>query len=262
MQRTGEAATRARRRPSARLVLVAIAVALVVLPVGPARPSVTGRPAFDPAKVRWSKGRPDTVVSVRTTRRAVALSFDDGPHERYTPEVLDILARFGAKATFFDEGAAVAERPDLVRRTVAEGHEVGNHTFTHPDLPPLGYADVLTEVERTSAALREAGVEAVPLFRPPRGLFDQEAADAVRAASHLTVGWDVCLERYLARSTDDAAAVAAALDRVRPGSIVLAHDGGDIDRSRTVATLPAFLAGLRERGYEVVTVTDLLGDAR
>lgn len=216
---------------------------------------------FDPAKVRWSKGRPDTVVSVRTTRRAIALSFDDGPHERYTSEVLDILRRFGAKATFFDEGAAVTERPDLVRRTVAEGHEVGNHTFTHRDLPPLGYDDVLTEVQRTSAALRDAGVDAVPLFRPPRGLFDPEAADAVRATSHLTVGWDVCLERYLSRSADDAAAVEAALDRVHPGSVVLAHDGGDIDRSRTVATLPAFLAGLQARGYDVVTITDLLGDA-
>lgn len=260
MDRTGETTTR--RGLGARLVLILVAVALVVIPMGPARPAVRGRPVFNAAKVRWSNGRPDTVVSVRTTRRAVALSFDDGPSERYTPDVLDILRRFGAKATFFDEGSSVVERPDLVRRTVAEGHEVGNHTFTHPDLPPLAYADVVTEVERTSVALRDAGVDAVPLFRPPRGLFDQEAAEAVRSTSHLTVGWDVCLERFLSRHGDDAAAVAAALDRVRPGSIVLAHDGGDPDRSRTVATLPAFLAGLRARGYEVVTITNLLGDAR
>ncbi|MBW3670008.1 MAG: polysaccharide deacetylase family protein [Actinobacteria bacterium] len=219
-------------------------------------------PRIDPTRVRWSRFRPDMITSVRTTRPVVAMSFDDGPHPDYTSYVLDVLRRHDARATFFDEGASVLAHPELVRRTVAEGHEVANHTFTHPDLPPLHYAQVVDEVRRTARAFQEAGVAAAPLFRPPRGRFDREAADAVRSTGLTTVGWNVCVERFLATFPDDSEAVAAMLDRVRPGSIVLAHDGGVPDRSRTMAVLAGLVGGLRQRGYDVVTVGELLRDAR
>lgn len=219
-------------------------------------------PTVDPAKVRWSRHRPDTILSVRTARPMVALSFDDGPDPRWTSRVLDALAAHGARATFFDEGEHGLQWPELLRRTVAEGHEVANHTYSHPEVLGLDRDEVIDQVRRATEAFRQAGIRSVPLFRPPKGLYDTEAARAVRATGHLTVGWDVCLERFLARHTDDAAAVAEALDRVRPGSILLAHDGGIPDRSRTVEVLPALLAGLHAKGYEVVTITELLAEAR
>lgn len=220
-------------------------------------------PSVDPAKVRWSRHRPDTILSVHTTKPVVALSFDDGPDPRWTPAVLNALAAHGARATFFDEGDHAEQWPDLVRRTVAEGHEVANHTYSHPDLPTLDGAELTRQVRRAVEAFRSTGTEPVPLFRPPKGLYDTEAARAVRAEGHLTVGWDVCLERFLGRHPhDDAEAVRQTLVRVHPGAIVLAHDGGLPDRSRTVRVLPALLDGLRAMGYEVVRITDLLAEAR
>ncbi|HVF76254.1 MAG TPA: polysaccharide deacetylase family protein [Acidimicrobiales bacterium] len=252
--------TTTRRRTRALLAAAVVVVSFVAADTPP--PADAARTTVDPHKVRWSRTRPDFIRSVRTTRPVVALSFDDGPGPEDTPRVLDLLRATGAKATFFVEGDAALGRPDLVRRMVEEGHEVANHTFSHPDLPPLDYDQVVDEVERASDAIRAAGVSEVPLFRPPRGMFDREAADAVRSTGHLTVGWDVCLEKYLARHDDNDTAVAATLARVKPGSIVLAHDGGIPDRERTVEALPALLRGLQGKGFEVVTVTELLRDAR
>lgn len=250
-----------RGRTTLRVVLAALGLLVGAVAVDD---STAGAqlPTVDPAKVLWSKHRPDTVLSVYTARPVVALSFDDGPDPRWTPRVLDALAAHDARATFFDEGEHGLQWPELLQRTVAEGHEVANHTYSHPDVLGLDRAEVADQVRRAVAAFRQAGIRPVPLFRPPKGRYDTEAARAVRATGHLTVGWDVCLERILARHVDDDQAVAELLARVRPGSIVLAHDGGIPDRSRTVAVLPALLAGLRAEGYEVVTVTELLAEAR
>lgn len=188
--------------------------------------------------------------------RIVALSFDDGPSPRYTSTVLDLLARYHAHATFFDEGQNAALWPELVRRTVAEGNEVANHTFSHPDVRRLDTAAVTDEVDEATAAIRAAGVEPARWFRPPKGFFDDTAATAVEAAGYHTVMWDLCLEHFLTDHTEDEA-VTEMLARVHPGAVLLAHDGGIPNRRRTVESLPALLAGLRTKGYEVVTVTEL-----
>lgn len=246
-----------RGRTTLRVALVGLA-----LVVGAVDPVAADDPDYDPAKVTWSKHRPDTILSVHTTRRVVALSFDDGPDPRWTPRILDILAAYDARATFFDEGDHAEQWPELVRRTAAEGHEVGNHTHSHPEVPGLDGEAVAEEVRRATKAFRAAGIRPVPLFRAPKGLYDAEAARAVRATGHHTIGWDVCLERFLAQHADDREAIDGLLDRVHPGAILLAHDGGIPDRSRTVAVLPALLDALRYEGYDVVTVTELLDEAR
>jgi len=210
-----------------------------------------------PRHAVWSANRPDVVLSVRTRRRMVALSFDDGPNPRYTPAVLAMLRRVGAHATFFDTGEHVARYPELARRTVRMGNEVGNHTWDHPKLPGMHRARVLAEVRRTSAAMRAAHVRESDLFRPPYGAFDGEDASAVRQAGHLVVGWDLCVEKEL-RGRTTAEATARLLAKVHPGSIILAHDAGSPDRARTLQALPLLLDGLRRQGYRVVTIGRLL----
>ena len=200
--------------------------------------------------------RPPVVIAVQLEERVVALSFDDGPDPRWTPTVLAELAAAGARATFFVTGEHVRAHPDLVRAVAAAGHEVANHTDTHPHFDGLPAAMVADEVQRAAVAIEAAGVRAAPLFRPPRGRYDGEALQAVTGLGVQTVGWTVCFERWLRRGP--VLGVEEAVARVRPGGIVLAHDGGIPDRAATVAALRGLLARLAQEGYRVVTVGELL----
>lgn len=213
-----------------------------------------------PVVLEWSRTRPDTITGVTTHEKAVALSFDDGPDPRYTPAVLDILDRYGVKATFFLEGDHVEQHEALARRIDRAGHEVANHTYDHADLPSLDQAGVAAQIERANDAFRRAGLPQPKLFRPPRGQYDHEAAAAVRAAGLINAGWThgLCVEKWT-RQLPPQWAVDAMLAGVRPGAILLAHDGGEPDRTATVDALPYLLDGLRERGYRVVTVGELVG---
>jgi peptidoglycan/xylan/chitin deacetylase (PgdA/CDA1 family) len=195
--------------------------------------------------------------------RVVALSFDDGPNPAYTPTVLRLLAAHHARATFFLEGQFVEQWPDLARSVQAQGHEIGNHTWNHPDVRVLGRGGVQAQVRRTSAAFTAAGLKPSDLFRPPKGNFNPVADRAVRAIGLRTAGWTpgLCVEKYL-RHDPPGEAMRRMVDRVRPGDILLAHDGGIPSRARTMDALPLLLAGLEARGFRVVTVGDLLGTAR
>lgn len=210
------------------------------------------RPAEPPATVR-----PPIVVAVQTDERVVGLSFDDGPDPRWTPGVLSALATTGARATFFVTGEHVRAHPELLRQVAAAGHEVANHTDTHPQIDELPGAAVSAEVQRAADAIENAGVPAAPMFRPPRGRYDADALEAVTQSGLETVGWTVCFERWL-RQGGAAVGTEEVVARVEPGGIVLAHDGGIPDRSLTVAALPTLLARLHDEGYRVVPVGELL----
>lgn len=220
------------------------------VPAPPVAPVV--RPAEPPAVVR-----PPIVIAVQTDERVVGLSFDDGPDPRWTPGVLAALATTGARATFFVTGEHARAHPELLRQVAAAGHEVANHTDTHPQIDELSGAAVSAEVQRAAAAIEDAGVRAAPMFRPPRGRYDAGALEAIAASGLETVGWTVCFERWL-RQGDPAVGTEEVVARVEPGGIVLAHDGGIPDRSLTVAALPGLLARLRDEGYRVVPVGELL----
>ncbi len=189
----------------------------------------------------------------------VALTFDDGPHPRYTPQVLDVLARFDAPAAFFCIGLHALAHPAVVRRIAAEGHTLGNHTWSHaylPDLGPIGLGD---QLGFTADALAHAAASRGPRpwrwLRPPYGGRSPELLDAVADLGLTTVLWDVDAKDW---SRPGPAVIAErVLSQVRPGSVVLMHDGGG-DRSQTVAALPAVIAGLRERGYRLVDLDELL----
>ena len=200
--------------------------------------------------------RPPVVVGVSVAERVVALSFDDGPDPRWTPTVLAELAAAGARATFFVTGEHVRSHPELLREVAAAGHEVANHTDSHPQFDGLPPAVVADEVQRAAVAIEATGVRAAPLFRPPRGRYDEHALAAVAGLGVQTVGWTVCLERWLRRGP--VLGVEEAVARVRPGGIVLAHDGGIPDRAATVAALRGLLQRLAREGYRVVTVGELL----
>ena len=233
-----------------RVVVAVVVAAVLGFVTGLAAPRLTGGGGV--------RRRPAVFFRVPTHRRLVALTFDDGPDPRWTPTVLSLLDRYHAKATFFLVGANAVAHPDLVHAELAAGDEVGNHSYDHPDLILLTPAGVDSEVERATTALQQVGAPAPRYFRPPRGLTDEAVGVIADVHRYRTVLWDLAVEHFVDHVPTVAEGVRLMLDRVRPGSIILAHDGGIPDRRRTMEALPLLLGGLRARGYGLVDVTQLL----
>lgn len=189
-------------------------------------------------------------------RPAVALTFDDGPDPRHTPLVLETLERYGAVATFFCVGAAAGAHPDLLSRAAGAGHVIANHTWSHPFLPDLSRDEVRWQVEATGAALAAAaGQAALPrLVRPPYGAYTPEVLGWLAGQEVITALWDVDTNDW--QLPGPGAITEHALRGARNGSILLFHDGGG-DRSQTVTALPGIIEGLLDRGFRLVTVSQL-----
>ena len=247
-------AHRAREQMSARRAVVAAVVAAVIVVV--ALPGVAGASGRHIPR----EGEPGTegaVFRVLTRSRVVALTFDDGPDPRWTPHVLELLRAAGAHATFFDTAEHVLAHPELVGAELHAGHETADHTVNHPDLRRLGPSQVQFQVDGGADALLTVGAPAPRWFRPPKGLTDETVLRAAHRRGLEMAFWDMCVEHYINHTTVDAG-VDRMLTDVRPGDVILAHDGGIPDRSRTMAALPRLLDGLRRRGYRVVSLAELV----
>ena len=185
--------------------------------------------------------------------RLVALTFDDGPTREWTPRVLAILQRHGAKATFFRVGQRIRAAPDLVRQTAAAGHEQGNHTWAHDDLTQHGAAFARGSLERTHELLAELSGRTPTLARPPYGRIDSVGL-AVCAGLH----YGVTLWSQHVTGGKPHGDVDTILRRVSPGSIVLTHDGGREPDVSLMTQLDRLVASMTDRGYRFVTVSELL----
>ncbi|HEU0193108.1 MAG TPA: polysaccharide deacetylase family protein [Gaiellales bacterium] len=184
--------------------------------------------------------------------KMVALSFDDGP-SIYTPQVLSILNHYGAHATFFEVGEEVAAYPGNSRKVIASGDVIGNHTWSHPVLTT---ANVGRQVSRAEAEIKRTTGFAPCLLRPPYGDGSPAVISAVRRMGMLTIIWNVDPRDWSLPGT--SAIVQRVLSAVRPGAIVVMHDGGG-PRSETVQALQTIVPTLLARGYRLVTVPRLLG---
>jgi len=181
--------------------------------------------------------------------KCVALTFDDGPGE-HTDELLDMLAEYDARATFYVLGSLVNESPEPVARMAAEGHELGNHTWKHDDLAGLSAEAVKSDIERTNKAVHDVIGSNPPTIRPPYGSLNETVRGAVEQPLIL---WDVDTMDW--QSRDTGAISEHALTNSVPGSVVLFHD----IHETSVQAIPDVLAGLHREGYHFVTVTDIFG---
>jgi peptidoglycan-N-acetylglucosamine deacetylase len=195
----------------------------------------------------------------------VALTFDDGPDAGVTPRILDILRSHGARATFFVIGRHAEAHPDLIERILAEGHELGNHSHGHSRLLNLSTGRTMrNEIERGMATLNNwpQASASTRLYRPPMGLKNPSLARIQRHLGLRVVAWS--LHAGDTRKRDANAIAGRILDRIRPGDIVLFHDGHDLPhRKRSMAVAEALgmiLPELQRRGLETVTVSELLND--
>jgi peptidoglycan-N-acetylglucosamine deacetylase len=230
------------------LLELALVVIVVLLLTHRARPSARG----------WS-GNP--VYSVPTHEKVVALTYDDGPHPTYTPEILDVLDRYHVKATFFMIGQRMENFPDLVEEVAKRGHAIGNHTYTHPrNLEKSTPSQVIQELEKCEEVIERLTGHRAKLFRPPRGMLDGTVLTISNEEGYQTILWSVSADHHDAPTPK--AMAARVLGKVHPGSIILAHDGTFPSRIRDVEATSLIIAGLQKRGYHFVTVPELLGLGR
>ena len=198
----------------------------------------------------------------------VALTFDDGPDPRWTPKILDILKEKQAPATFFVIGQNMQKRPDIVQREVAEGHDVGGHSWTHPNIGETPLPQVQVELNATQRLFEVLTGRSMRLFRPPyfgdaEPSTPHEVAPLVIAQTlgYMTVGLRIDPDDWQKPTPQQI--IDRTLDRLdnpgdRPGQVVLLHDAGG-DRSHTVEALPGLIDAIRARGYKLVTVGELAG---
>jgi peptidoglycan-N-acetylglucosamine deacetylase len=198
-------------------------------------------------------------VTFRTSpsARLVALTFDDGPTREWTPRVLAILQRHGAKATFFRVGQRAQAAPDLVRQTADAGHEQGNHTWAHEDLTGHDEAFDRRTLERTHEVLTKLTGQPPALCRPPWGRIDSVGL-AVCASLH----YDVALWSHHVTGSNPEGGVNVILREGTPGSIVLAHDGGSEPDASLMTQLDRLVGAMTDTGYTFVTVSELLAASR
>jgi peptidoglycan/xylan/chitin deacetylase (PgdA/CDA1 family) len=194
------------------------------------------------------------VYRVPTTQPMVALSFDDGPSTKYTARVLDILDREDVRATFFLIGEHASALPDLARRAAAK-HEIGNHTWSHPNMGLYEAPDVVHQLGRTERELESIIGHKPTVFRPPYGAFSGATAMIATSMRYPIMLWDIEFNQH----GDTAAANVERLTRLAgPGSVILGHDGGTLNCEVVVDALPGVISGLRDRGFGFATISQLL----
>ena len=198
----------------------------------------------------------ELVHRVDTDDRVVALTFDDGPTDADAAAVLDALAERGVLATFYLNGREIVANPDAMQRIIAEGHEIGNHTWSHRSMTFVTLDTVAEEVESTDTAIRAAGYKDPVTFRPPFG--NKLLTLPLYLARHdrLTVTWDVSSEDFSGAEQSSADIVDGIIATTRPGSIILLHPW--FGRTASLEAIGEVIDRLAAEGYRFVTVSELL----
>ncbi|MCX7779558.1 MAG: polysaccharide deacetylase family protein [Negativicutes bacterium] len=192
------------------------------------------------------------VREVATQEKVVALTFDDGPDAQTTPRILQVLAAYQAKATFFVLGRRAEELPQQLAEIAAAGHEIGNHGFSHKWLTGLSDREIVEEIARTEAAIMAAAPRPT-LFRPPGAYYDERVIGLLKERGYVMTMWSIDSRDWSNPAPQRLARELA--DKVRPGAIILLHDGAYAPGTPQAVSL--LLEALREQGYRFVTVSEL-----
>ena len=202
-------------------------------------------------------GREDNVFcGVDTGEKAIALTFDDGPHPRYTDMILDILNEYGIRATFFAVGENVALYGEQIKRIASEGHEIGNHTYSHCSLKKINRDSLMAELTATAEKIKEVTGVAPRIFRPPEGCCNKTVVDCANEMGYATVLWTVDPRDWASPTVSE---VAANIEKnVKCGSIILCHDYNSNKKCPTPEALRIVIPKLLADGYSFVTVSELL----
>lgn len=205
----------------------------------------------------YEKGKSNLYVSNRSAEKCIALTFDDGPHPKYTPQILNILDKYNAKATFFVIGKNAEKYPEIVRDEYVRGHEIGNHTYSHPDLKRISASEFLDEITKTKNIITEIIGSSPILFRPPGGYLSNSIVNEVLAQNGVAVLWSWRQDTKDWSCPSSECIVTGVLDNLKDGDIILFHDYNS-SVSPTPDALEQILDRLSKQGYKFVTVSELM----
>ncbi|MFP4681685.1 MAG: polysaccharide deacetylase family protein [Chitinispirillaceae bacterium] len=234
-----------------RFLIAAFAALLIIAAVSPFAERVFYRLAS--SKTPQLMGESFTRVDMN--RKLVALTYDDGPLSPYTDSILDILSRKNVKAHFFLIGRNTRNNPQLAGRIIKEGHGVGNHTWSHKDMILKSPSFIKREIEKTDSIIRSLGYGDYIYFRSPRGMKLVVLPWYLRRTGRINVLFDVVPVDWQDVPMEEM--LRKVIENVKPGSIILLHDGGG-DRSETVKLTGPLIDSLTRRGYSFATVSQLL----
>jgi peptidoglycan-N-acetylglucosamine deacetylase len=232
-----------------RICLLIMLICSCFIPPTYASTDLIKRKAIEPTgQVIWE---------VHTSKKVIALTFDDGPSPIYTPQVLELLKQYNAHAIFFQIGYKMERYPQIVQQLVRAGHELGNHSMKHQYENKVGVKNMLTDIIRADNILQKYQPNNLKLFRPPGGFIDTALLQEVKQ-----LGYKVVLWSYHQDTKDWSLPGAQVISdhiihHARSGDIVLLHDGGG-DRSQTIQALKSILSTLKQQGYQFVSVSELL----
>ncbi len=185
----------------------------------------------------------------------IALTFDDGPHPRQTPMILDLLDRYGIKATFFTVGINAYYYPDVLASIAARGHEIGNHTYSHPHVAHINQSVLENEIAKCEETVYQITDRRTKLFRPPEGMIDSAVLNALQNLDYRVILWDIDTRDWAHTSPEEIA--ENIISKISSGDIILMHDyiGSN---SPTCEAMQIFIPELIAKGYKFVVVSELI----
>ena len=225
------------------------------------RPLVAYQPSDPPSTPQRAASRSNQprvipkVYEIRTNARAVAITFDDGPNPTYTPQILNLLAKHDAHATCFVVGNIATHYSALVRRTARSGNEVANHGWSHARMTDLSGEKLHSDIEHGAIAISQITGQKPTSFRPPYGCFNETVVEIANSLGETVVLWTYSTSDWMI--PQPRVILRRVLRHLRPGAIILLHDGGG-PRRNTVRALAMILLELHQQGYRAVTVRDLM----
>lgn len=213
--------------------------------------------AGDPKKRFRYEKTGQVIWDINTKEKLVALTFDDGPHPVYTPQILDVLEKYHAKATFFVIGKHAESYPEIIKRQVKEGHEIANHTYRHYFRDNFDRERLKQELNKTSKVIHDLTGYTPTLFRPIAGYYDDQIINTAVTNGYRVILWSWHQDTKDWKQPGIRRITTEVLSDTRPGDVVIFHDSGG-DRTQTVKAVEKILEALTKEGYKFVTVSEML----
>ncbi|MFP4698168.1 MAG: polysaccharide deacetylase family protein [Eubacteriales bacterium] len=201
-----------------------------------------------------NEDRKMAIYSVETEDKKIAISFDEGWGMDRTEEILDVLEEYNAKATFFLVGSWVETYPDDVKLIARRGHDLGNHSTTHPLMTELNREQIVEEIEGVHNQVKKLTGKDMILFRPPYGAYDNKMIEVAEECNYYTIKWNVDSYDWKSESVEKITTSVLKSDQLKNGSIILFHN----NRKYTKEALEIILARLKEEDYEIVSISEII----